>query len=333
MNSVSFILIIGILYLLSISFWRKRYVPFTINESSSFKGILSILIILSHVNFHADLPFFLTITKWAGTKVALFFFISGYGLISSFSKKGKSYLNSFFSKRVWKIIFPLVFISSIFIFLYYLDTGGFNGNLIKDLLKGITPLPYSWFAYIIIIFYTLFYFVFKTNFSIHTKSIILMLLAFIVSLILYKNGFDRAWWVSNLAFPFGMIYKLNENKIISISRTKIGNFAFVPVALIIAGAFAFLKIEILYVFSYIFIVLAVIVLLSYSGLPQGRLYNFLGKVSYETYLIHGGVYYLLRGNNIYIQNNYLYLIVTILLTLILAYIFNLFFTNVYKYKT
>ncbi|VTP99968.1 Uncharacterised protein [Sphingobacterium daejeonense] len=52
-----------------------------------------------------------------------------------------------------------------------------------------------------------------------------MLLAFIVSLILYKNGFDRAWWVSNLAFPFGMIYKLNENKIISISRTKIGNFA------------------------------------------------------------------------------------------------------------
>jgi len=291
-----------------------------------------VLIILSHVNFHADLPVFLTITKWAGTKVALFFFISGYGLMSSYSIKGREYLKGFFSKRIWKIVFPLVFITAVFLLLYYIDSGLFNSDLLNDLLKGITPLPYSWFAYIIIIFYIFFYFVFLAKWSLQIKSIVMMILAFIFSIGLYHFGFDRAWWVSNLAFPFGMVYRLNEEKIIQISRTKIGNIVFVPSALLLAGLFAFLKIEILYVFSYVFIVLAVIVLLSYSGLPDGRLFNFLGKVSYETYLIHGAVYYLLRGNHIFIENSYIYLMCTILLTLLLAYIFNKFFSKVYKLK-
>jgi len=332
MNSISFIAIISSLYLLSITVLRKRYVSFSVEESSSFKGILSILIILSHVNFHADLPFFLTITKWAGTKVALFFFISGFGLMSSFIKKGNLYLKGFFTKRVWKILFPLVFITGFFLLIYYWDSGYFNVNFLKDLLKGSTPLPYSWFAYIIIIFYIFFYFVFLTNWSLQTKSLVMMLLAFLFSFGLYRLGFDRAWWVSNLAFPFGMLYKLNENRITHLSRTRLGRIGFVPTALIIAVLFAFLKIEILYVFSYVFIVLAILVLLSYSGLPKGKLFSFLGKVSYETYLIHGGVYYLLRGQYFYITNPYLYLLSTIILTLGLAYCFHHIFIRFYKIK-
>ncbi len=332
MSSFSFIAIIGILYLLSITFWRKQYYPFTIDQANSFKGILSILIILSHLNFHAEMPQFLTITKWAGTKVALFFFISGYGLMASYQKKEQSYLQGFLGKRVWKIILPLLVITFFFMYSQYLDRGIFNLDIFKNLWIGLTPLPYSWFAYIILIFYLLFYLIYQLKWSLNIKLIGMFSVSLIVSAILFQKGFDRAWWVSNLAFPFGMLYQSQESRIIGFSRTKIGNVLFVPFCLALAFLFAIFKIEFLYIFSYVFIVLAVIILLSYSGLPKGNLFNFLGRISYETYLVHGLVYFIFRGNHIFIQNNWVYLGVSLFSTICLAYIFHQIFNYVYTLR-
>ncbi|MEI5985198.1 MULTISPECIES: acyltransferase family protein [Sphingobacterium] len=332
MNSISFIAIIGILYLLSISLWKKKYVPFTIEQSNSFKGILSILIVLSHLNFHAEMPLFLTITKWAGTKVALFFFISGYGLMASYRKKEQSYLQGFLGKRLWKIILPLLVITFFFLFTQFLDKGIFNLEIFQNLWIGLTPLPYSWFAYIILIFYLVFFVVFSTKWSLKIKIISMFSISLIISYLLYQKGFDRAWWVSNLAFPFGMLFQAQESRLIGWSRTKFGNILFVPICLGLAFIFAFFKIEFLYIFSYVFIVLAVVILLSYSGLSKGSIFNFLGKISYETYLIHGVLYFILRGNHIFIQNNWLYLGVSILSTIFLATLFHKLFNYIYTLK-
>ncbi|AQX04960.1 acyltransferase [Elizabethkingia meningoseptica] len=328
MNSYSFIAIIGILYLLSITYCRNKYFPFTVQASSSLKGILSILIILSHINFHADLPVFLTITHWSGTKVALFFFISGYGLMASYQKKEENYLNNFLSKRIWNIIKPLLLITILFLAFNYLDTGVWMSNIFSDLLiKGNTPLPYSWFAYAIIIFYLLFYIVFRFSWRKEIKILWMFILTFGVTVFLWKIGYDRAWWVSNLAFPLGMVYQYKEKIIINISRTKFGNLLLVPLCCFAALLIAILKIDILYSFAYVFIALMVIVLISYVKMPQSFPFIFLGKISYETYLVHGAVLTLLRGQHIYIANGYLYLLTAIIVTVLMSYILNSVFSR------
>lgn len=68
------------------------------------KAILPMLILLHHLS---------AVTAWACLKpfgvvgiavVSLFFFISGYGLLASFQKKGILYLESFFRKRMLPVI-------------------------------------------------------------------------------------------------------------------------------------------------------------------------------------------------------------------------------------
>ncbi|AJW64747.1 Acyltransferase family protein [Elizabethkingia miricola] len=328
MNSYSFIAIIGILYILSITYYRNKYFPFTVKTSSSLKGILSILIILSHINFHADLPVFLTITHWSGTKVALFFFISGYGLMASYQKKEKTYLDGFLSKRIWNIIKPLLIITILFLACNYLDTGNWMPDILSNLvLKGNTPLPYSWFAYAIIIFYLLFYVIFRFGWDKEVKILLMFILTFGVTVVLWKINYDRAWWVSNLAFPLGMLYQYKEKVIISMSRTKFGNLLLVPLCCLVAFLTAILKVELLYSFAYIFIALMVIVLISYVKMPQSRPFTFLGKISYETYLVHGAVLTLLRGKHVYITNGYLYLFTAIIITVCISYILNSIFSR------
>ncbi|WDF68346.1 acyltransferase family protein [Sphingobacterium oryzagri] len=329
MNSKSFTALIIILYFLSITVLKKRHTRFDTTASSSLKGILSILIILSHINFHADLPIFLTITAWGGTKVALFFFISGYGLMASYLQKGASYLDGFLFKRLWKVVKPLFIVTISFLLLYYLDTGTFKGDLLNELItKGMTPLPYSWFAYAIIVFYLFFFLAFKSGSNDMLKIFITFGLTLLVTLVMKEVGYDRAWWVSNLAFPLGLFFRYKEKVIISYSRTRFGNLALVPLLCFLVLALVLLKIEILYAFAYVLIVMMIMILMSYVKLPSGPIFSTLGKVSYETYLIHGAVLTLLRGKHVYIMNGYLYLATAIILTLILSIITHSFFSGV-----
>lgn len=328
MNSYSLLGLIFLLYTLSITICKSSLLPLTRDRSTVIKGILSVLIIFSHVNFHADIPIFKTITNWGGTKVALFFFLSGYGLLISYSKVGSKYLDGFFIKRIWKIVKPLLAITLIYLLILYIDKGYFPDNMMKNLImSGVTPLPYSWFVYVIIVVYIVFFFVFRLKIDINKKIFLSFLGVFLISFCLYKFGYDRAWWVSNLAFPTGMLYAYYEKKLIKISRTRVGNLLLIPLCALSAMAIVLPKIEFLYVFAYVFISIFLLVLISYVKLPNGKFWHFLGKISYETYLLHGAVFTMLRGELIFIENKYIYLLTTIVLTLVLAYVFNNFFNK------
>lgn len=328
MNSYSLLALIIILYTLSLTLCRRNVFSLTRDRSTVLKGILSLLIILSHTNFHTDIPVFKTITNWGGTKVALFFFLSGYGLISSYLRVGSGYMDGFLVKRIWKIVKPLLVITLVYLGVVFLDKKTFPSDIIGALfLQGKTPLPYSWFVYVIILAYIIFFFVFRLQINVERKIAFVFIGLLLVSLGLYKLGFDRAWWVSNLAFPTGLVYGVYEEKLLSFSRQKYINLFLVPVCVLLAGVFVVPKIEFLYLFSYVFIAIFLFLLISYVKLPNGKVWHFLGNVSYETYLLHGALFSMLRGNTIFITNDYIYLLATIGCTLLFAFLFNQLFNK------
>lgn len=70
------------------------------NDTSSYKFYLSILILFHHLAIQTELYGFREFKQWGSIIVGNFLFISGYGLMASYEKKGKKYFEHFFSKRL-----------------------------------------------------------------------------------------------------------------------------------------------------------------------------------------------------------------------------------------
>ena len=136
-------------------------------------------------------------------------------------------------------------------------------------------------------------------------------------------GYERNWWVSTLGFATGLLYRYKDSFWVKLFQNKYWKAGFMPICCLLIFIITLSSIELFLSLAYIFIPLVVVVLISYYVFPKNRLFIFLGNISYEVYLIHGAVLFLLRGNLIYIHPSYLYVFCVYLLTIILAYLFNL----------
>ncbi|MGJ1330585.1 acyltransferase family protein [Sphingobacterium siyangense] len=317
---ISFALLIIILYSLSLftSFYKEVYQPFNNEISQKLKGISCLLIICYHLNFHVSTPIVAFASNWGAPVVSIFLFISGYGLMASYLKKGAQYLKGFLKKRLWRVCEPLFIVTVIYLTLQYFDRGSFETGQLSGLInKGITPLPFSWFAYSIIIFYTFFFISFRwKNITLPYKILFMSLLAIGYMLIILTTDYKRAWWVSSMAFLSGLIYRYNEQHIITFTHKKWIHFILTPIACGVIYLLVQTKIEILFSIVYFIIPALIVNLLSFLNWNGGKIFTYLGKISYEVYLLHGLWIYLLRGQHIYIGSDYLYIFGIFLLTII-----------------
>ena len=104
-------LIIDIIkFISSITRGRKvRIYDFSLENTLPLRGVLALLIALHHVSQRiVSTPILSEFSKWGEYIVALFFFIMGYGLTISYEKKGTSYLDGFFKRRIIKLILPYI---------------------------------------------------------------------------------------------------------------------------------------------------------------------------------------------------------------------------------
>ncbi|MCR5494973.1 MAG: acyltransferase [Treponema sp.] len=145
-------------------FFEEEYL--SLNACKNLQGIAAIGILLHHFCWFSPVlnidGGILSLFKNLGyIFVAFFFFISGFGLISSLNSK-KDYLNNFFSKRMLSIIICF-YIMNIFYFSWDLINGSNYSNF--DLILKIIGISFfndgSWYIPAILILYTSFYFIFK----------------------------------------------------------------------------------------------------------------------------------------------------------------------------
>lgn len=202
--------IILLILLLISSLFRayKKFKPFDIKTTIPLRGLLALGIIMHHTSQVYGLdacilsPFrhFLTL---GAPIVAIFFFLSGYGLCISLSKKGKSYINGFLKKRLNTYLPELIFLTFIAIIVFYLKGNSLEYQMEKA-CNGFPPLPSSWFLYALTFIYVAFLTAsLISHFDSFKTGIYISLLVLVYAILLILLGFGHWWYYSLPAVSIG----------------------------------------------------------------------------------------------------------------------------------
>lgn len=281
------------------------------------KGVCAILIVLTHLKVCPHYIFSKEI-------VAIFYFISGYGLMNSMLVK-KNYLESFVKYRLSAVILPFVVVMILYQVVFTIDGNNFDFyKLICDIACGNLPLPYSWFVVSILFFYISFYLVFKyiNSWKYAQLALLCVVLMYIWSTFIFHWG---VWWrISSLAFNLGVFWRYKEDILMEyLAKYKLV-LVIVPVFMLLLyislpSYFSWGENPVSYAFCLFFPV--IIVFLTYRwGRYRNKYLSFLGDISYEIYILQGVFIYILRGNHIYISSQIVYVISVLVSTVIVAYL-------------
>lgn len=287
-----------LLILLLISFFvnlrnnNSRLYSFDKATTLPLRGLLALLILSHHLGQRTDIYPLSNFTSVIGPQiVAIFFFISGYGLCVSYMAKGPAYLDNFLKKRLGKLLPKFILLTIGMIILYHcLSVFSLRTQLIMIIFEGWTPLPHSWFIYAIIYVYVSFFIC-----SLFVKNPYRLGILFTLSTILYIVilseflHFPLYWYVTIICVNLGYFiayYEVKINKLIenhkSLCFSSLGIllfFSFIATAKIRGFIFTEMWLMIQ--------ALSVYVIVRALGFVQWKWLRQIGIFSLELYLIHG----------------------------------------------
>lgn len=314
---------------------------FGIGNSNALKGIFSLVILFGHIiTFNSDSILFCRFNNMGAFACSIFFFISGYGLFCQYYRN-TNYLNGFLKSRIIKLLLPALIISIVYIifkiFLYY----DYNiKSILRDSLKGHTPIiDNSWYIIEIILLYLFFYVVLKLCDKLKVKNkniplLVITLLTIVLMLIFIVCKWGSNWYVSTLSFPLGaLVSTYNERFKAVLKKYKYGVIIccsfFVICATYYNSILSVLHLEVLRVNSlqivfdilskllFCFIIYAALCIITIKS----SVIEFVASISYELYMLHG-LFIVLFTNFIPISNDLLRVTVITICSIISAYIFN-----------
>lgn len=256
-------------------------------RTNSLRGVLAILIILHHLSTKIDIPQLSFFYDFGAPIVSVFFFLSGYGLSKSYTKKGSLYLKNFLTNRMSKIL-PLYIVGSLFMGIVILASSGNMGGIaliINKIKLGMGTLPYSWFILSIMLSYVAFYISAKIQKSNSRIAIAMILYCIAYTLLTYMIGFASYWYISIFAIPAGYIIAnyekyLNLNHWGLIALMVVFILSYISIMLIA-------KVNALYIVYNVLASTSVYVSIRLAGFWKGTILQLLGKISLEIYLLHG----------------------------------------------
>lgn len=278
-------------------------VQFSKQATVPLRGLLAIGIVLHHLSLRLveaspDCHWIWSqFSFWGAPIVAVFFFLSGYGLMVSLITKGQKYLDGFLKKRLLKIVLPLVLCSIVF----EATSITLWGGQIADFRKDWPFLPNCWFCVTIIIYYFAFYITALLFKSSPIKVAYSMWLFSFVYVFLFKVMDFCNWW-------YQMVLSINIGMTLAYYETAIRNVLYKYKRPIVLLLFLLTFLSAYWAscsetddFPVGMMVLSLVIgLLIYSLLclrpiKSNRLLTFFGKHSFEIYLIHGAVISVLFG--------------------------------------
>ena len=310
----------------------KTDVDYLSNKSTkSLKGLLVLLIIFHHISQKITTgENFSNFEYMERYIVALFFFLSGYGLYFQYSNNA-NYMKNFLRKRLVRIFIP--FYVFIVIYVVYRATLGevINVDFFLSFWRDHSNIIYNgWFINSIIVLYVIFYVSFvKKDSKIAVYKLVFLTLVYIFWKA-YQNHGD--WeYVSIMAFLLGVFWMKNR---VSIDKILEKNyFIFLVSFSILIYVFHYYEdimknigITNKYVYYGIVGNLCTMVFVVYFLLLTNKLnfsnkyFDFLGDISFEIYMIHGlvmhylGKFFVSSG-----VNDVLYTIVVLFISIVFAY--------------
>lgn len=284
------------------------------------RAILALAIVFGHFSFYG-VDALMPLRNLAPPAVAIFLFISGYGLTRSFEKKGTAYLDGFFHKRMLKILLPALFV----VCLHLLLCGGSGIGLLERprlvATQGKTFLPHYWFVWAILFDYLLFWTCHKLLRG-HVANYAMLAGVIVFTLTTAIAGFDRCWWICSLAFPTGVFFAEYESPLFTFCGRKESHYWLTLTVLALAFIACYLtRKPVIWTLCYVLIPIIGALIIARTPLDRLRLriLHFIGFISYEIYLIHITAMSFLRGDRIYLSSDLLFVVITLCLTIGVAY--------------
>lgn len=305
---------------------NKNISSFSKSKTNTLKAIMSLLIVGHHLSAAPQLS---VLSSWGQPIVSVFLFVSGFGLAKQYSLKGQGYLDSFFSKRIWKVFLPCL-VASLF-FILFVSNIDVKRILIRFISEGNPPLPYSWYVYCIIVLYTFFWLSYR---RIPEKWRIQSLFALTFMYVIFVYAFckyEKFWFITAFAFPTGVSFEQFETGILNILRYR-RRYAFVTFCMI-----TFLAILILCETTYtdmlffMFLPVTLVILLSriVDYVSNSVLTRLLARISYEIYLVQGIAIVFFKDLVGMDYKSWSYILMVYAVTIIMAVFLKKVMTNLY----
>lgn len=316
-------LIMPIILILSIKNKDYKENILSKSDSQSLKAISAIFIVLHHLSQRVGINLitlpFIEIGKYS---VALFLFLSGYGVMSSYINN-KNYLDVFLRKRILTIYTPFIISNIIFIIIYSIKGKKFSLLEVIEYTLGINLIDgVMWFIFSIIIFYIIFYIAFK--FTTIKRGIINLIIGTLVYLVL-GIVLDLGTTITNISFAFagGSIVAIYKEKFFELLQKKYVQKNILLICILIITRIIsilceniFLREVILSISTLSYALL--LVSLSKRFELNGKIVKLLGGISFEIYLLHNKLITIIPN----INKSIVIAISYFLILIIFSYIFN-----------
>ncbi len=312
----------------------------SVERTNILRGIMALDVVLFHFSLeYLNVNIKLLSVCQGDDAVKVFFFLSGYGLMYQYMNKGKSYLDGFFTKRFAKILVPFI-VAAIPYVIFYKASGGYYGageitvaKVFTEFFKnGYTIVYNAWYVVELMVLYIVFFVCCKLAKGDKQKTVnscvtVVMLLMCGFWALYNYGSWMYIWFFSIYAFAFGILWAYKEKAIVKLLSKKFDYIYMlvIPVVIFIIlirrnyligfGTEPYIMSKNLLLGP--FIVIGVIV----GGMKikvNCKVWKYLGNISYELFLIHGLFYTLLRSSLVYVENDLLYVLGVLGLSIISA---------------
>lgn len=298
---------------------------FTKSDSIFLRSFWCMIIILVHIPASYQNKLQDMMGSFAYIGVTFFFMTSAYGLKYSVKNKEK-YLEKFWKERLPVLLLPALIANAFNVIMSKLAWGG-NISIFSFIhING--------WVKVLLLFYLFFWLVYK----IMPESCGILRDVVICSFVVACSLTDRLtdlkvtsiWIVEPLGFVYGIIAANHTDKILKLASKK---WIFKSVVLMVASlgiGIVYLKYKsLVFIGDYLIKVLlgiaitALICHLTIRFRVGNKINYFIGNISYEIYLLHGGVFALLAFvDSNRMMNSGLYILVAIMMTVFFSILLN-----------
>ena len=308
-------------------------VGFGRTNSMALRGICSIEIMLGHIGLATGSVILYPNRKAGVLVVGIFFALSGYGLMYSVSNK-PHYLSNFFRKRILiNLLLPayIVFIAGEI-------TRSILGEEGTELSNVAEIIPFfretNWYVWEIVGLYICFFICAMIDKSLIKSHYYLGIGTLIFVCIAFGMGIDNPWYGSTFCFWVGILYYIKKEVFI---KWFVSNHFLLK--MFACGALLLMAIVCFFLYggivgnliarnvaSVVFVILVLMCLHRYS--IGNAVSGWLGKYSYEIYLIHPLLIKIMRP---WIRNDVIYAWAVIASTVLISFVYGEVLRKIMKY--
>lgn len=320
----------------------------SIEKTKPIKGIFTFLVFLSHAKSYISMDSIfdkhchIFLSLLGQMMVAMFLFYSGYGIMESIKRKGFSYVADLLKKRLPKLLIRfdvavlLYFILQHFIFNVRFDSFVFWTSWIAYSSLGNS----NWYIFIMLSFYVLVFISFynlkrKENNKYYTSATIFTLLTIILVFSLKYAGKQYWWYDTAILFPLGVWYSLLKNKIDAFVMKNDRRYFIIFVIMIFICLVSAKFKGILGLISYTIwgIAFTLFIVVSTMKITFGnKILNFFGDHVFSIYILQRLPMITLNNLGLAKSNKYLFFVLSLFITILLAIGFDKFFELFEKKK-